>query len=189
MPRIAAPVLALALGLAAALALASCGSSTAKLLPGTTAAQINENLRSVRELAGEGECISAQDEAQRVSTQIGDLQGIDPKLKEALTKGAERLSEVVLTCTEETTEETTEESLPSTTETTPGRSAKEKKPKKEAPAPAGAEETEAPEPAEETPPTTTPKGEAKGQEEAGEGAQPPPPSGGIGPGSAAAGGN
>ena len=118
MTRAATSALALALGLAAALALASCGGgSDAKLLPGTTAREITENLESVRELAAEGECVDAQDAALEVSTQVEDLQGIDPKLKEALQDGAARLNEVVLTCTEETTEEDTEETLPTTTET------------------------------------------------------------------------
>ena len=58
--RVAASVLALALGLAAALALASCGGGEdAKLLPGTTAREITENLDSVQQLADEGECVGA----------------------------------------------------------------------------------------------------------------------------------
>src|SRR3954452_22014058 len=102
--------LTLALGLTSALALASCGGgSDAKLLPGTTAQQINENVALVRDLADAGECVDAQDAALEVSDEIEALRGIDPKLKQALEEGADRLNEVVLTCTEETTEELTEE--------------------------------------------------------------------------------
>ena len=78
----------LVLGLAAALTLASCGGgSDAKLLPGTTAEEISSNLSQVRELAAEGECVDAQDAALEVSTQVDDLRGIDPKLKQALQQG------------------------------------------------------------------------------------------------------
>ena len=41
--------LALALGVAAALALVSCGGEDAKLLPGNTAAEITENLDRVKQ--------------------------------------------------------------------------------------------------------------------------------------------
>src|SRR6478672_182328 len=132
-------LLAIGLGLAAAIALISCGGGGAKLLPGATAKEITENLESVRELAAEGQCVDAEDAAQQVSTQVEALQGIDPKLKEELQKGAATLNEVVLTCTEEATEEDTEESLPTTTEATT-KPEKEKKPGKEKP-----EKTEAPE--------------------------------------------
>jgi outer membrane biosynthesis protein TonB len=182
-------MLALALGVAAAVALASCGGgSDAKLLPGATAQEIIKNLALVRELAAEGECVDAEDAALQVSTQVEDLQGIDPKLKQALQDGATKLNEVVLTCAEETTEETTEESQPTTTETTTTKPKPEKakKPAKEKPEPPGHAEPEPAEPPEETTPSGPPNGEAKGHEEPGEGNG--PPSGGIGPGGAAGGG-
>ena len=76
MSRAATSVLAVGLGLAAAIALISCGGGDAKLLPGTTAKEITENLESVRELAAEGQCVDAEDAAQQVSTQVEALQGI-----------------------------------------------------------------------------------------------------------------
>src|ERR1700720_3545985 len=184
MTRPALSPLAFAIGIAAAIALSSCGSgNNAKLLPGTTAQEITRNLARVRELAAEGECISAQDAALQVSTQVDDLHGIDPKLKQARRDGATKLNEVVRTCAQETTEETTEESLPTTTEATTAKSEKEGKPAKEKHQPPGHVESETAEPPKETTPSGPPHGEAKGHEEAPEGGG--PPSGGIGPGSEA----
>jgi len=97
--------LALALGAAAALALVSCGGGEdAKLLPGNTAAEITENLDRVKQYAEEGECVGAEDAVGEVNAQVEGLTGVDPKLVEALQRGAERLSEVVAGCTEEETE-------------------------------------------------------------------------------------
>jgi hypothetical protein len=191
MSRVVALTLAHALGLAAALALVSCGGGgrDAKLLPGTTAKEITENLESVRNLAAEGECVDAQDAALEVSTQVEDLHGIDPKLKELLQEGAERLNEVVLTCTEATTAEDTEEIAPTTTEETTVPTKPEKqKPEKEKheaaePPEEAQEESEGPGKSGEAPP----KGEAKGHEEPPEAAPEESPSGGIGPGTEAGG--
>jgi outer membrane biosynthesis protein TonB len=124
--------LALALGCAAAFGLAACGGGEdAKLLPGTTAQEISENLAAVNQLAGEGECVGAADEAQEVSTQVEELDEVDPKLKRALEAGAARLNEVVASCEEEEATETVrpageateteEEDLP------PGQEKKEEK--------------------------------------------------------------
>src|SRR6478672_11663404 len=168
-------LLAIGLGLAAAIALISCGGGGAKLLPGATAKEITENLESVRELAAEGQCVDAEDAAQQVSTQVEALQGIDPKLKEELQKGATTLNEVVLTFTEATTEEDTEETPSTTTEAKPPKPEKEKKPKQEKPKPPKETEPEQPEEEEAGPPF----GEAKGHEEE---APAETPSGGIGPG-------
>jgi hypothetical protein len=115
MPRVVASLLAVALGAAAAVAIASCGGDDAKLLAGTTAQEIRENLDSVQRLMDEGECIGAEDEALQVSLQVESLRGIDPKLKQALEAGAARLNEVVDTCEEP--EETVEETLPAPTTT------------------------------------------------------------------------
>src|SRR5829696_5463063 len=101
MPRLVALALALALGLAAAIALASCGEdSDAKLLPGDTAEEISENLDSVQRLVDERDCVEAENAALEVTTQVEALQEIDPKLKQALQKGAARLNEVVDECAE-----------------------------------------------------------------------------------------
>jgi hypothetical protein len=180
--RVSAPLLALAAGLAVAIALASCGGEDAKLLPGNTAREIDENLDAVRRLAEDGECIEAEDAALQVSTQVEALSGIDPKLKEALRNGAARLNEVVSTCVETTEGTVEEETAPTTTETTEERAGKGKGQKKSEPEEGGAEEER-----EAKPPTEAPSsGEAKGNE-----GEPEPAeeeggqSGGIGPGSAA----
>lgn len=101
----AAFALALALGVLAAIALTSCGGGEdAKLLPGNTAQEISENLDSVKQFAGEGECVGAENAAQEVSAQVEGLDGVDEKLKQALQRGAEKLSEVVVACEETETE-------------------------------------------------------------------------------------
>jgi len=96
--------IALALGVGTAFALASCGGDDAGLLPGNTAGEIEENLDLVAEYAQEGECVGAEDAAAAVNSQVEALEGVDPKLEDALRRGATRLSEVVLNCEEPTTE-------------------------------------------------------------------------------------
>jgi hypothetical protein len=125
-------MLALALGAAAAVALASCGGGEdAKLLPGNTAAEITENLDRVKQYAEEDECVGAEDAVGEVTSQVEALQGVDPKLKEALQRGAQRLGEVVAGCEEETTETVGPSSEATTTEETervpPGLEKKERK--------------------------------------------------------------
>ena len=186
MGRLTTLLLALVVGSAATLGLASCGSgSDAKLLAGNTANEITENLDAVKQLAAEGECVSAEDAAQQVATQVDGLRGIDPKLKETLEQGAVKLNEVVEQCTEEEAEEAEiaeDEEEPETTETE--EEPKKKKPEKtekEAAPPAKEPKTEK----ETKPPAEPPEppgheGEAPPGHEESE-----PPSGGIGPGAEA----
>lgn len=163
MRRPAVFILALALGVAAATALVSCGGGEdAKLLPGATAQEITENLDAVEQLASEGECIGAANAAQQVSAQVEELSGVDAKLKQALQGGAARLNEVVATCEETTTESfaptdeetTTEEDLP------PGQEKKEEKERereeKKLEKDEGKEEKEVPPDTPTTPSETTP---------------------------------
>ncbi len=90
--------------------LAACGGGEdAKLLPGTTAAEITENLARVRQYAEEGECVGATDAAAEVGAQVEALRNVDPKLKEALQQGTEKLDEVVAGCEESAPEPTTSE--------------------------------------------------------------------------------
>lgn len=151
---------------AAAVSLASCGGGEdAKLLPGATAQEITENLDLVKQYAEEGECVGAADAVGEVSTQVEALSGVDPKLKQALQRGAARLGEVIATC-----EETTEAVAPPSEATTersepPGQEKKaEKEREKEEKA---AEKQEPP----TTPAETTPE----------EPPVPPSESGGTGP--------
>jgi hypothetical protein len=103
MRRLATLALAFTLATAAAVSLASCGGGEeTKLLPGTTAREITENLDLVKQYAEEGECVGAADAVGEVSTQVEALNGVDPKLKQALQRGAARLGEVIATCEEST---------------------------------------------------------------------------------------
>jgi hypothetical protein len=184
MGRLTAPLLALALGAAAAVALVSCGSgSNAKLLPGNTASQITANLDEVKRLAQSGECVGAEDAAQQVSNQIDALGGVDKKLKQALREGAVRLNEVVAECEETSTETVAPASVPTTTESTGAKPAKKPKgpkpPKTTSPAPPATTPTEP-----TTPTTTTPTTPATPEPPAGGGGT-GAPSGGVGPGAPA----
>jgi hypothetical protein len=166
--QLAIPTLALALGAAAALALASCGGGEdAKLLPGNTAAEITENLDRVKQYSEEGECIGAEDAVSEINAQVEALTGVDPKLQDALQRGAARLSEVVASCTEEEAEAVAPPSEATTTEETevpPGLEKKEEKEREKEEKELEKEEEKAekkePEtkttPEEETPTTTTP---------------------------------
>lgn len=177
------PLLALLIGLAA-LGLASCGESeNAELLPGRTASEISANLDEVRRLAGEGDCIGAQDAALEVSDQVDALGGVDAELKTALRDGALRLNEVVAACEEEAAEEEEESELSTepeeVEETEPEEKAKPDK-QSEAPGQEKKAEKEAAEPKEESPPT------GKGEPPV-EPPEPPSgtPSGGVSPGAVA----
>jgi hypothetical protein len=201
MARLAASAMALALAGVLALGLSSCGGSDAKLLAGTTAQEIRENLDAVQSLAEEGECVGASDEALKVSEQVEAVEGIDPKLKQALEEGAAQLNRVVDTC-RESEEETVEETTPSAAESAEkekqeqaGEKAQEKTEKEEEKETKEQEKEEEKEGAEEEaqgpalPPQANGKG--KGHDEA----APPPaeeggqPSGGIGPAGEAGGGD
>lgn len=186
MARLRTALPALLLGLAAALALSSCGSGEdAELLPGTTASEISSNLEEVRRLAGEGECVGAQDAALAVSDQVDALGGVDDQLKRALREGANRLNEVVDACEEESFEE--EETEPEPIETTEieaeeepekGKKAEKKEPPgQEKKAEKEAEEVEEPETTTPTEPTTPV--EPPAEPPAGDGGT---PSGGVSPG-------
>jgi outer membrane biosynthesis protein TonB len=179
--------LALALGGVAALGLASCGGGEdAKLLPGNTAAEITENLDRVKQYAEEGECVGAEDAVAEVNNQVEGLSGVDPKLIEALERGATRLSEVIATCDEEETEAVPPESEATTTEETervpPGQEKKEEKEREKAEKDREKEEEKAeksePAPVEKTTPEQPPTTPVPpSSEDGGTGA-----SGGVGPG-------
>ncbi|HET7574053.1 MAG TPA: hypothetical protein VFJ99_02955 [Solirubrobacterales bacterium] len=173
-----------AAALAAALALAACGGEDAKLLPGETAREITANLDTVKQLAGEGDCVGAESAVVQVSEQIEALEGVDPKLKRALEDGAARLEEVIAGCEEASSEAIAPAEIPAEAE-----EEGEKAPKQRGPKP---KEEEAPE--EKGSPSLPPQanGEAKGLERGGEpSAQEEPPaeetapegsSGGVSPG-------
>ncbi|HET7507829.1 MAG TPA: hypothetical protein VFJ53_05670 [Solirubrobacterales bacterium] len=109
--RLSAAMLALILCSTCVVALASCGGgSDAKLLPGTTASQIESNLDQVKALVESGDCVGAEDAVASVSAEVEEL-NVAAKLKGALEEGTEKLSEVVGRCEEEAGEE--EETEPS----------------------------------------------------------------------------
>jgi hypothetical protein len=194
MGRLSALLLALFLGGAGAVALASCGGgSDAKLLPEPTANQIESNLEEVRQLAAADDCIGAEDAVATVAAEVEELNEVAPKLKAALQEGTAKLSEVVGRCEEEASEEA-EPSLESDVEAEEleaeeleaeekAEKAQEKAEKKEQ----KEEQAETPEEEGNLPPQSEGKGKGKGHEEA-----PPPPepepgpeeseSGGVSPG-------
>jgi hypothetical protein len=111
MGRFSALMLALLLGAVSAVALASCGGgSDAKLLPGTTANEIESNLDQVKALVESGDCIGAEEAVAEVSAEVEEL-NVAAKLKGALQEGTEKLHEVVGRCEEEAGEQ--EETEPS----------------------------------------------------------------------------
>ncbi len=186
MGRLSASLLLLALGAVAAVGLSACGGGKADLLPGSTASEIEANLDQVRELAGEGECIGAENAVQAVGTQVRQLGGVDKQLKQALREGVDRLGEVVESCEEPEEAEETEAIAPAEeAEATekPHKPEKSKPPK----------EAEAEAPAETAPEATpAPPGNGAGS---GQGEAPPvepgggAPSGGVGPGAPVEGGD
>jgi hypothetical protein len=182
MVRLSAFPALLALATAAALTLSACGEgSSPKLLPGATASQIDANLSQVELLVGEGECIGAQNSAGEIESQVEELTGVDPKLRQALAEGATRLNENVAAECEEASEEeepTIEENEAAEPTEKPKREKPEKQAEEEKPAEAGEGPT--------LPPQPNGKGEEEGHSEeappAETGGGPEPPSGGVGPG-------
>jgi hypothetical protein len=187
MGRLSAPLLVLVLA-AAAVGLTSCGSGgSSALLPGATASQINSNLDKVQQLVSEGDCIGAEDAAGSVSAQVEELSGVDKKLKEALSEGAQRLNEVVANCEEVPSEEEELQTLEEAQEAEEAET--EKKEKKEKPDKAKPEKEAEKEGEEAGNPSLPPQsnGKGKGLEE---GSGPPEEegdsqSGGVGPGAPA----
>lgn len=193
MPR--PPAFALALALSATLLLAAgCGEEDAELLPGSTAREITSNLDTVQQLADDGDCAGAESAALQVGEQVEALDGVDPRLKRALTQGTERLEEVVARCEEEleATEplpselESEEEATAEQLEKEEEREEKEQeKREKEEEKREGSDEGEGDE--DGGPPASTPT-ESEGEGDEGEGGGPPAaaeeggaPSGGVGP--------
>jgi ribosomal protein L12E/L44/L45/RPP1/RPP2 len=191
MPRARLSLPALALGATAALSLVACGGEDAKLLPGETAREITANLDTVRQLSDEGDCLGAESAARQVGEQIEALEGVDRKLKRALEDGALRLEEVIASCEEPPVEAIAPATIPSESEEEE-KAPKEKKENPKEPQPK--EEEMAPETSPSHPLPPQANGEGKGLEN---GNGPPPseegneesPSGGVGPGSPAEGGD
>src|SRR5215218_665937 len=201
MGRFSALMLALLLGGTIAVALASCGGgSDAKLLPGTTANQIESNLDQVKALAESGDCVGAEDAVAEISAEVEEV-NVATKLKGALQEGTAKLSEVVGRCEEEAGEE--EETEPASDADIEaeeeleqkGLEAEEKvekaQEKAEKQEQKEEEKAEAPEVEEGTlPPQSEGKGKAKGHEEEAPPAAEPvpapepgqPESGGVSPG-------
>ncbi len=185
MGRLSASLLVVALAAVAALGLPACGSGGgADLLPGKTAGEITENLDRVKELAGEDECIGAENEAQEISGQIDALGGVDKQLKQALREGAARLTQVVEGCEEAPVEETAPSIEAEEEVEAAGGSEKPEKPKppKQLKEPQGENTTNPDLPSQEN---DQGKGAENGNAESPpveEGGGTAPPSGGVGPG-------
>ncbi len=184
MGRLSAFLLVLLLGAAATVALASCGGSDSSgLLPGATAKEINANLDQVQLLAAEGDCVGAEDAAATVRGQIEGLDGVNQRLKEALSEGATRLDEFVTDCEEVPDEEEAEAAeAAAEAEAEEEKEAEEKKQKAEKPEKKPEKEREQKEPVEPTEPPSEEESVTPPEEEGG-GTN----SGGVGPATPAGG--
>jgi len=184
--RASLPSLALLAGAMIALGLSACGGEDAKLLPGETAREITANLDTVKQLAGEGDCVGAESAAQQVGEQVEALEGVDPKLKRALEQGAGRLEEVIASCEESSSEAIAPAEVPSEFEEE-AEKPKQKQGKENEPKPQEEEVEEGGSPS--RPPQAEGEGLEKGNgPPATEEAAPESPSGGVGPGAPAGGG-
>lgn len=176
-PLLKLPVLALSLAALLALVLAACGGGSG-LLSGTTASEIESNLDRVPQLVSDSECAAADQAVAEVSEQVRALEGVDSRLKEALSEGVEHLEGLVANCEEveageeseavEESEEGEEEETQQKPEKTEKEEASEREPQEKEP-------TTTPEEGEQTTPE---KEETEATEES-------ESSGGIGPGSPA----
>ena len=186
MGRLSASTLAILLAAVALVGLSSCGGGDSSgLLPGATASEINSNLDKVQQLVAEGDCAGAEEASGEIGGQIETLEGVDARLKEALSEGAARLSDVVATC-EEVPDETEELEAQGAEELAEEEQrAEEKKQKAEKPGKQKPEkEKEQKEPPTEStePPAKEEKEELPPEEESGG-----TPSGGVGPATPAGG--
>jgi hypothetical protein len=186
--RLSASLIVVASLAAPALALSACGGGEdAKLLPGTTANQINANLDQVRQLVAEEDCIGAENAAASVSEEIDALENVDAKLQRALREGAERLNVVVGECEEESALEEEAEALEEAEEAEREEPEAEEEKGKKPPKHKAEKEVEEEVPDENEGPSPPPSSNGKGEEE-GKGKGPPVEpggggsSGGIGPG-------
>ncbi len=183
--------IAAAVGALVVAALSACGGEDAKLLPGHTAREITANLESVKQLADEGDCVGAESAAGQVSEQVEALEGVDRKLKEALSDGSERLSEVVAECEEAEEPESVApaEIAPKKTEEEAGEGSEKKAEKEEEKAEKEREKEEKQEEEEAPPAEQGPSGGPPGQERIppGQEKKEEPPSGGVEPASPAEG--
>lgn len=194
-PHIGRSLLTLGLAAAATLGLAACGGEDAKLLPGETAREITANLDTVKQLAGEGDCVGAESAVQQVGEQIEALEGVDPKLKRALEEGAVRLEEVIVGCEESSSEAIAPAEIPAEAEADEEEEAEPKhgEAKEKQPKPKEEAEEEAPEEQGSSALPPQANGEGKGLEN---GNGPPTEeqpeeggaSGGVGPGAPVGGG-
>ncbi len=175
-PLLKLPVLALSLAALLALVLAACGGGSG-LLSGTTASEIESNLDRVPQLVSDSECAAADQAVAEVSEQVKALEGVDSRLKEALSEGVAHLEGLVANCEEvEAGEESEaleepEEGEEEETQQKPEKTEKEEASEREPPE----KESTTPEEGEQT----TPEKEEKEAPEESES------SGGIGPGTPA----
>jgi len=190
MSRLIALLPVCALAAATTLALSSCGGGEEpNLLSGRTASQINENLDQVQQRVAAGDCIGAENSVAEVRIQIEDLEGVDHRLKAALSEGAAKLEEAVTECDEVEAEEVESTVEPTVEAEEPKKPKKPEKPEKNKPE---KEPKEVEEPVEEEAgghegPTLPPQSEGKGEENGQGGPSVEPeaeggtPSGGVGP--------
>lgn len=175
MRRLTRPTLALVLGLAAVLALASCGGGGGDLLAGETAEEITQNLERVEELADQGDCVGAEEATAEVAEQVDDLQ-VDARLQEALEEGVDRLSAAVGDCQDAEEEEEPEETIETIEEPEDEEDGRQK-PEAEKKEGKGSEDEQE----EPTAPSENGKGKGSGKAEEAPPTEPESESGGVSP--------
>ena len=115
--------LAFVLGVATAVLVACGGGSSDKLIPASSADQINNDLAALRQAIDQHQCQAAQAKLSQVTQGIENLPtSVDARLRRRLNAGVLKLSaRVPVDCVQTTTETTptTTETTPTTTETTP----------------------------------------------------------------------
>ncbi|HWC26680.1 MAG TPA: hypothetical protein VG474_08865 [Solirubrobacteraceae bacterium] len=120
MRRTISSVLALLLGVGAAL-LAACGSNTTAGIPAASADDLKSQIEDVQQAVDDGRCSDVPGQLRQVDERIDRLPpSTDDQLERSLRDGAETLRGVAVEeCDETPTETTTTEELPAETTTAP----------------------------------------------------------------------
>jgi hypothetical protein len=107
-------LLALVLGVGAALGLASCGgSSTRGGIPEASGSNIKDQLEEIRSRVSDGDCEGISTQLRALKTRIDNLpRSVDNRLVSALRDGADRLQENAI-------QDCNDNSAPTETQTTP----------------------------------------------------------------------
>jgi hypothetical protein len=119
MRRFLPHLLALALGVGAAL-LVACGSSTSGGVPSGDASVLKGQLEDVRQRVADGQCDGLSDQLRQVDTAIDGLpRSVDARLVKALSDGSTRLRQIAVNNCNDNRLATQTNTTPPVTTTTP----------------------------------------------------------------------